>query len=94
MSGYRIEEAGEAEIAAMRAIEASPGYEGLVGRWPAERHRTERGHERPILLACPWAAGVPRHHGAGRYSDRRYLDLGFLVPKGTIRKAALRAIFS
>lgn len=41
MDGYGIEQAGEAEIEAMRRIEAAPGYEGLVGRWPAERHREE-----------------------------------------------------
>ena len=41
MDGYSIDEAGEGEIEAMRAIEAAPGFERLVGRWPAQRHREE-----------------------------------------------------
>jgi RimJ/RimL family protein N-acetyltransferase len=41
MHGYRIEAAGESDIEPMRRIESAPGYEGLVGRWPAERHREE-----------------------------------------------------
>jgi RimJ/RimL family protein N-acetyltransferase len=55
MDGYTIATAGEADIAAIRAIEASPGYEGLVGRWPAERHRAEmaKGSSRYYLLRDP-----------------------------------------
>jgi RimJ/RimL family protein N-acetyltransferase len=41
MQDHSITEAREAEIEAMRRIEAAPGYEHLVGRWPAERHREE-----------------------------------------------------
>jgi RimJ/RimL family protein N-acetyltransferase len=41
MSEWTIEAGSEADIEAMRRIEASPGYERLVGRWPAERHREE-----------------------------------------------------
>jgi RimJ/RimL family protein N-acetyltransferase len=36
-----VEPAVEADIAAIRAIEADPLYAGLVGRWPEGRHRTE-----------------------------------------------------
>jgi len=38
---HSICEAGDADIEAMRRIEAAPDYERLVGRWPAERHRAE-----------------------------------------------------
>ena len=31
----------EADIAAIRAIEANPLFAGLVGRWPEDRHRAE-----------------------------------------------------
>jgi RimJ/RimL family protein N-acetyltransferase len=41
MEGYSIRSGAEADIEAMRAIEAAPGYETLVGRWPAQRHREE-----------------------------------------------------
>lgn len=41
MDGYTIAEASEADIEAMRRIESAPGFESLVGRWPAERHREE-----------------------------------------------------
>jgi RimJ/RimL family protein N-acetyltransferase len=41
VDGYRISLATEADIEAMRRIESSPGYEKLVGRWTAERHREE-----------------------------------------------------
>ncbi|HEX8193451.1 MAG TPA: GNAT family N-acetyltransferase [Allosphingosinicella sp.] len=36
----------------MRAIEASPGYENLVGRWPAARHLQEmvKGSSRYFVL--------------------------------------------
>lgn len=33
--------AGPADIAAIMAIERLPGYDALVGRWPAERHAAE-----------------------------------------------------
>lgn len=41
MGGWTIVPARETDIDDMRRIEASPGYERLVGRWPAERHREE-----------------------------------------------------
>jgi diamine N-acetyltransferase len=41
MDGLTIARATEADIEAMRAIESAPGYERLVGRWTAERHREE-----------------------------------------------------
>ena len=41
MDGFSIASATEADIEAMRAIESAPGYEHLVGRWPAARHREE-----------------------------------------------------
>ena len=55
---YTVEDAGEAEIEAMRAIEALPGYEELVGRWPAERHRAEmsKGSSRYFVLRDPTGA--------------------------------------
>lgn len=33
--------ARRSDIPAIRAIEALPAYDGLVGRWPAKRHREE-----------------------------------------------------
>lgn len=52
MDCWSIAAAGEADIEDMRRIEAAPGYEGLVGRWPAERHRQEmaKGSSRYFLL--------------------------------------------
>ncbi|HEX8217215.1 MAG TPA: GNAT family N-acetyltransferase [Allosphingosinicella sp.] len=41
MDGWTIARATEEDIEAIRAIESAPGYENLVGRWPAERHRVE-----------------------------------------------------
>lgn len=41
LDSWVIAPATEGDIEAMRRIEAAPGYEGLVGRWPAERHREE-----------------------------------------------------
>ena len=41
MGDFTITAAGEADIEAIRRIEAAPGYEKLVGRWPGERHREE-----------------------------------------------------
>jgi RimJ/RimL family protein N-acetyltransferase len=41
MAEYSIVIATGADIEAMRRIEAAPGFAGLVGRWPAERHRAE-----------------------------------------------------
>ena len=38
---YRLHPADEADIAAIRRIEADPRYDGLVGRWAEERHREE-----------------------------------------------------
>jgi RimJ/RimL family protein N-acetyltransferase len=55
---YWVEEAGEAEIEAMRRIEASPGYEGLVGRWPALRHRAEMAMGRSRYFVLRDAAGA------------------------------------
>lgn len=45
MDGWSIAPASEADIEDMRRIEAAPGYEGLVGRWPVERHRQEMAKE-------------------------------------------------
>ena len=52
MDGFTIAPASEADIEAMRRIEAAPGYEKLVGRWPAERHREEmaKGSSRYFVL--------------------------------------------
>ena len=52
MDGWSIAPGGEADIEEMRRIESAPGYEGLVGRWPAERHRAEmaKGSSRYFLL--------------------------------------------
>jgi RimJ/RimL family protein N-acetyltransferase len=41
MDGWSIALGTEADIEEIRRIEAAPGYEKLVGRWPAERHREE-----------------------------------------------------
>lgn len=55
MDGFTIAPAGEADIGAMRAIEAAPGYEGLVGRWSAARHREElaKASSRYFVLRGP-----------------------------------------
>jgi RimJ/RimL family protein N-acetyltransferase len=37
----RLRQATEADIPAVMAIERSPGYDLLVGRWPEKRHRAE-----------------------------------------------------
>lgn len=58
MHGYRIERGGEAEIEAMRAIEAAPGYERLVGRWSAERHRREMAAGTSLYFVLRDAAGA------------------------------------
>jgi RimJ/RimL family protein N-acetyltransferase len=77
MSDYRIEQAGEAEIEAMRRIEASPGYETLVGRWPAERHRAEmaKGSSRYFVLrgADGAVAGFALVQGFGDEDGKRHL---------------------
>jgi RimJ/RimL family protein N-acetyltransferase len=39
--GFTITDAGPGDIHAIRTIEADPRFEGLVGRWPAKRHRQE-----------------------------------------------------
>jgi RimJ/RimL family protein N-acetyltransferase len=39
--GFTIERAAPSDIAVICAIESDPRYEGLVGRWPEERHRAE-----------------------------------------------------
>lgn len=39
--GFRIERATAADVPAMRRIESDPRYDGLVGRWPEERHLEE-----------------------------------------------------
>ena len=39
--GFTIERAAPSDIAAIRTIESDPHYDGLVGRWPEERHRAE-----------------------------------------------------
>ena len=41
MEGFSIDRGSEKDIEAIRAIEAAPAYEGLVGRWPSQRHREE-----------------------------------------------------
>ena len=38
---YFISDASEADIEAMMRIESDPRYDGLVGRWPRERHAAE-----------------------------------------------------
>jgi RimJ/RimL family protein N-acetyltransferase len=37
----KLELATEADIPTIMAIERSPGFDGLVGRWPAEEHAAE-----------------------------------------------------
>ncbi|HZF94522.1 MAG TPA: GNAT family N-acetyltransferase [Allosphingosinicella sp.] len=97
MDEYRIEEAGEAEIAAMRAIEASPGYEKLVGRWSAERHRAEmaKGSARYFVLrdADGAVAGFALVQGFG--DEDRKLHLKRIAVAGPGRGAGsllLRAV--
>jgi RimJ/RimL family protein N-acetyltransferase len=81
MDGYEIAPAGEADIEAMRAIETSPGYERLVGRWSAERHREEMAmpSSRYFLLRGRVIEGFAMVQGLG--ND----DL-----KGHLRRIAVR----
>ncbi len=58
MDGWSIGAAGEADIEAMRAIEAAKGYEGLVGRWTAERHREEMAKPGSRYFVLRDAAGA------------------------------------
>jgi RimJ/RimL family protein N-acetyltransferase len=39
--GFTIARAAPSDIAAIRAIESDPRYDGLVGRWTEARHREE-----------------------------------------------------
>lgn len=40
-SGFTVARAAPSDIAAIREIESDPRFDGLVGRWPDERHRAE-----------------------------------------------------
>ena len=57
MDGWSIAPAGEADIEDLRRIESAPGYEGLVGRWTAERHRAEMAKPSSRYYALRNAAG-------------------------------------
>lgn len=94
---YRIEEAGEGEIEAMRAIEASPGYEGLVGRWPAERHRVEmaKGSSRYFVLrgANGAVAGFALVQGFGDEERKLHLKrIAVAEPGRGVGSRLLRAV--
>jgi RimJ/RimL family protein N-acetyltransferase len=58
MEGFSLDRAGEGDIERMRAIEAAPGYEKLVGRWPAERHREEMAKPSSRYFLLRGAAGA------------------------------------
>ncbi|HEY0164475.1 MAG TPA: GNAT family protein [Sphingomicrobium sp.] len=52
---YEVAPATEADIAEMMRIESDPRYDGLVGRWPRDRHleEMERRSSRYFLLRGP-----------------------------------------
>jgi RimJ/RimL family protein N-acetyltransferase len=94
---YTVEEAGEAEIEAMRAIEASPGYQGLVGRWPAERHRIEmaKGSSRYFVLRAPdgAVAGFALVQGFGDEDRKLHLKrIAVAEPGRGVGSLLLRAV--
>jgi RimJ/RimL family protein N-acetyltransferase len=49
--GFEVDLAGPDDIPAMMAIERLPGYDKLVGRWDADKHRAEMASGSTAYLA-------------------------------------------
>lgn len=66
---FTIDAAGLADIRAIRAIEADPRYDGIVGRWPEAEHREEMARPSSryfVLRAQDWTvAGFALLQGFG-----------------------------
>jgi RimJ/RimL family protein N-acetyltransferase len=82
-SGFTVARAAPSDIAAIRAIESDPLYDGLVGRWPEERHLAE--------MALPSSLYFVLRDGAGEVAGFALIqNLGDSDRKCHLKRIAVR----
>lgn len=92
----RIELATQADIPAIMAIERTPGFDGLVGRWSHDEHAAEMAKDSARYLVAREGnhiAGFPMIQGLGDPHRKAHLRrIAVSRPGGGLGTALLRAV--